>query len=236
MTIQELYGIFRSLVIYAPEVRPGLVLESFVVMNDRDQLSAANLGMQYEDYLEGYMWSRDWVEGGADPGELRVEYPVLVVETKTSIRQSLERRDESVLVYISVMDTPKCARLLHENRTKEKVYQDCFGMMRSVMGGLKDTYWWDLVVSGSALTGWMHQGQYDALNIDQVTGGPIPIDSYIQSEELVIYKDPYLNHDQAVGVSVEVEFAICEDAVEYTNFPESEVENKGIVSFNPDRP
>lgn len=77
--ITEFLQILRSVAIHhSPDDLCGR-LNTFAVVDQMTQLNADNAEMTRKHYEEGYFFSRDWYNGGADPNKIAKEYDMLIV-------------------------------------------------------------------------------------------------------------------------------------------------------------
>ena len=67
ITIQDIYGIFRQIVIDFPYHKTRR-LNTFAILDDRTEFNAENFEKKYEQYVNGFFWSRSWVAAGAKRG------------------------------------------------------------------------------------------------------------------------------------------------------------------------
>lgn len=94
----------------------------------------SNLDKTFEDYLEGSFWARDWEAGGADPNELKREFPLTLLETPELKIVNQEECRKYALTVIGQYDCKDCKGC---NRTKEQVGCDTEDILKNILREIK---------------------------------------------------------------------------------------------------
>jgi len=218
VNLPELYDIFRQLVMYAPAVKPGIQLNTFAVIDKRDQLSSETLALQYEDYLTGTFWARDFAYGGAIAHSFKKQYPLLTLEVKAGTLESIRDNSGFWEVFVSVLDTPDCGGILHEQRTREQVYLDNFWMLDSALAELFTFQMYDVVENPGdpVQTVWMSEGRAAFVSVDSITPLGVDFSAHTGNDSITRYKDPYFSLDGAYAVTTAMRVLLChEEPVQY---------------------
>lgn len=109
-------------------------IETFAVIDTADQFESDNLGMSYNNFLDGSYWSRGWVNEGADANTLCKKYPILSIETKQGYLKDVCRPEYCFRTWIVISDIPDCGNCKDECiRTQAALDQDLFIMMQTIL-------------------------------------------------------------------------------------------------------
>lgn len=85
---ESIIALFRQIVMTYPVI-PGKQINTFATIDDGAMFNSDSIHKTYQDYLNGYFWSRTWVNQGAHPDTLCKEYPILALEQKRVYKKSL---------------------------------------------------------------------------------------------------------------------------------------------------
>jgi len=196
---------------YAPAVKPGIQLNTFAVIDKRDQLSSETLALQYEDYLGGTFWARDFVYGGAIAHNFKKQYPILTIEVKAGTPETIDSVNSWWEVFVSVLDTPDCGQILHEQRTREQVYLDNLWLLDSALAELFTFQQWEVVENPGdpAQVMWMSEGRASVVSVESITAIGVDFLAHTSNEPGARYKDPYWSVDGAYAVTTGLRVRIC---------------------------
>lgn len=216
LTLPLLFDAIRSLVIYAPEVKKNVRLNCYGIVERREDLSGAALGLQIDDFYEGYFWSREWVNAGASASEgLAKDYPLLAVEHKVVRPVNLRGRSAMIELWLNVLDTKDCGGRLHEERTRETVYRDNINMLRSLLAELFTFQEYQYTKGANTYDKWASAGLTASLlgdsTIDSATATGIDFAGLSSAKEAEIFKNLRLNNDGAIAVTCKLEIEVCLD-------------------------
>lgn len=78
-TLETFYNIVRQAVIDM-DYLPGVQINTFALVDQSPDLMGQSFGYEFNDYLNGFFWSRRWVLGDASPNTICGEYPALFIE------------------------------------------------------------------------------------------------------------------------------------------------------------
>ena len=59
-------------------------INSFVYIDRGNELEEDGANINYNDYEQGYFWARDWEASGADPNNIKIEYPCFSMQQMIS--------------------------------------------------------------------------------------------------------------------------------------------------------
>jgi hypothetical protein len=235
LTLPLLFDSLRSLVIYSPEVKDGVRLNCFGIVERREDLSGDALGLQLDDYYEGYFWSREWVDAGASASSgLQKDYPLLAVEHKVVRPVSLRGRTAKIEVWLNVLDTKDCGGRLHEARTRETVYRDNINMLRSLLAELFTFQEYQYTKGANTYDKWASAGLTAALlgdsTIDSAEPTGLDFGGLSSAKEAEIFKNLRLNNDGAIAVTCKLEVEICLDTPTPYLYGYTAPEPKGVTA------
>jgi len=108
-------------------------INSFVVFDHDDKLETSNAGMLYADWEAGYYWARDWVNGGAKKGEVKLEYAFLAVQHNSTVTK-LDGSEVCEDYYIVLADKVSCDSCPDKCiRTNTRVVAWCSEALSNIM-------------------------------------------------------------------------------------------------------
>lgn len=81
MTYNSFIQVLRNIVVFWPYESTGRV-NCFATFKERADINHSTFGKTYQDYLEGYFWSRRWVLDGAPKNQMERSYGAILVEHK----------------------------------------------------------------------------------------------------------------------------------------------------------
>jgi hypothetical protein len=87
---------------------PGLRINSFVVVDQAPDLRTNSFGKTYTDFLNGRFWARDWVNEGAEPGNIYATYPALFLEPQNAQLFDPESESANYTFTFLVVDKINC--------------------------------------------------------------------------------------------------------------------------------
>jgi len=218
LTQKMLFDTIKDLVIHAPEVKRNVRLNCFGVVDRKDDLSGAALGLQVDDFYEGYFWARDWVNRGASAAEgLEKSYPLLAVEHKIVRPYDIASNTAQLEVWFNLLDTKDCGGRLHEARTRETVYWDNIGMLRALFVELFSVQGYTYKKAGqSDYEKWASPGLTASLlaagEIDSANPTGEDFGAVSSRKGVEIFKNPRLNNDGAIAVTAKLEVEVCLEA------------------------
>ena len=108
-------------------------INAFVVFDHDEKLEASNAGMLYEDYEAGYYWARDWVNGGAKKGDVKLEYAFLAVQHNSTVSK-LDGSEVCEDYYLVLADKVSCDACPEKCiRTNTRVIAACSTALSNIM-------------------------------------------------------------------------------------------------------
>lgn len=125
ITAATIIDVWKQIVIDYPLTKCKTI-HTFATSDDGKILQHnAALGKSYKDYLNGTFWSRDWIMSGANPNDIKKQYPVLALEimnikTKGDLMISpFQTCQKFYIVLADQVDCPNCPEEC--NRTVEQI-------------------------------------------------------------------------------------------------------------------
>lgn len=237
LTISDLIGVLRNLVIYYPDLKNRPKLNTFGIVDRKSDLNSDTLEMTFEDYEAGYVWCRDWVYSGATANRgPKVEYAALIVEHKVTHRDVGSTISKAEL-WLNVFDTKDCGNRLHEKRTREQVYYDNMQIMACIINELYQYKWHTVTYPGGG-------SDQQLLTIElaaQLVADGVYTSAVDTSIDLVpnilelgaMFKNPDLtNKAGAYAVTCKLLVELCESPTDcYTNYTQPDHVQKGITGY-----
>lgn len=132
ITRNEIYKIFRDIVINYPNTNCRQ-LNTFASLFKSTDLNSPNLGKSYQDYKDGYFWSRAWVHSGASRDTIKGQYPLLSLENKEMSFNPCCNDEDCYEWHMLIIDTLECGNCEGCNRTKDSVYSNLMAIAKNVM-------------------------------------------------------------------------------------------------------
>jgi hypothetical protein len=116
--------VLRQIVVDTPYAKCGGI-NTFLFLDDVKDVEKKNFGQTFQSYKEGAFWSRDWIASGANPNNIAVKYPVLVVEQRNSTQKTIDTKVLCSMYSLVVIDQINCTDCPKEcQRTPEKIESD----------------------------------------------------------------------------------------------------------------
>ena len=146
ISVKDITDIWRQIVIDFPLTKNSTgTINTFGVVDNRNDSQHAALGMNYNDYLNGEFWARDWVKSGANPNTMKKDFPVLMMETSDFVAKEINPPiiKGCQQFYIAVEDLIEC-ETCDEQRTANQVSCDVFDLW----GTFGFRYFFEKVVLG----------------------------------------------------------------------------------------
>lgn len=239
LTFDEIFAALRGCVLYSSFLPEWGRLNTFGVLDKRSDLLESGLGLGYDDFLEGYFWSRRWVYGGADPNQLEKEYGLLTVEHKNSRLKSLEQMETWTPMSLGVFLLRDCDEV-DGLLPRKKVELMAARNMWRVLSRLSKLMKWKLVKSGGGVEyGWMTEEEKAALEALGSLSGYSEVNmlgrsfgGYMKPEgnEWEVYMTNFELGDNVVSVGCDVVFHTCEADGGEWDYDVPEIgDNLGIV-------
>lgn len=114
MTKEDIITLAREVAIRYP------LIGTFTVVDGAADFEATNTNKTYQDYLNGHFWSRDWVLQGAPADILRKQYPILGVELKRVMKDSIYSKSACYEMWVLIADQVGCDTC-ETKKSKEQV-------------------------------------------------------------------------------------------------------------------
>lgn len=234
---EDVFSNLRNLVIYSPTVG-NVRFNSYALLHRPEQLEAIGYGMQYEDFLNGFCWFKDWVYRGCSAAEaFKTEYTSLVIENH-SIVKAQGVGNVVMQVFLTVIDTPDCGGRLHTQRTKEKVYEDNFALLFAACNLLESHKRYEVTYPDtSTAIIWAPPGLIAQMTLDgTITAHTFTGVDMKASIEVVgpAFKNlPLSTKDDTYAVTQELSIQACIIPASDGNYAIPDVAKKGIVAYNP---
>jgi hypothetical protein len=105
-----------------------LQINTFAVVDDGVNLNHASFGKAFKDYQDGKFFSRTWYNQGADPNNIKGEFPVLIVEQRRVILDCLDSDQYAIPFDFVIVDKLPCDTC--DYRSPDKVSDDALVMLR----------------------------------------------------------------------------------------------------------
>lgn len=197
-TVKE---IVRKVVMATPYT-PCSTPNAFAFVSTVQGLTSSNLGKTYKDYLAGDFWARDWVAAGANPDELKREFPLTLLEHSFAKVREKEVCRTYALSVVDVYDCEECGEC---NRTQMQVSCDTMALLRVLLNEvlLFEKY----ADVEKDIIAWLPPHQAEQL-------GLIPYDEqisdYLKNENFEFF-EIMERESNMVGWSVQFEICSCEE-------------------------
>lgn len=209
MTKKEFLSVVLN-VIKAYPVKSCGGLNSFVIMDDIDDIIGETFGKDRSNYELGEWWSRKWVEKGK-PDACSLEFPLFAVNQEESRIKDLCKGNRSDIFYFWVIDKIDC-EACQCNRTYQEQYSEIQDTLIEVVNEIM-TYGIYSDADGNKV--WANQQIADANNLDELCEDEMK--SLINSVEFKIgpWNQNSRNGMIAVIGSIEVSYCTIEDGPEF---------------------
>lgn len=197
--------------------QPGLSVNTFAETRSVPQFSKPGFGFEYADYLNGYFWSREWVNRKAIPDEISGEYPALFLEEGDTVRETELTEIAGVLV-----DRIECGTCPDaDRRTSAKVRANLRIAARSILKHVEEYKLYDR--DGSLE--WAHPGRAATWG-----GAPVEVDDlagYLYLEQTRFA--PWGDFPKMEGIRFSVRLQSCETADITYQFDQPTTGDGGII-------
>lgn len=108
MTRDEAIQAFKTIVINNDH-HDYLQINSFAVFDKAVEWEDPTLGYTFQDYIEGNVWSRTWVNSGANKNDFKMEFPLLLLEIKDHSVEDFNSVCVESECYVVVIDKVECS-------------------------------------------------------------------------------------------------------------------------------
>lgn len=213
----QLISIARRIIQAYPHSKCTQV-DSFAVVDKKEDFSTSNFNKTYTDFEKGTFWSRFWTKQGANPDHLKITYPALVLEQKRMLKQDICEPETCWEWWFNFIDVPDCSDCPDEcNRSIEEVDYDLQIMALTFINEMLKYCLFTVIIDGEEMSMWATQQEIDCL---------------VEAEEIeVIQKCGKLQHKIRTGAfnavssqlgtgnrarTVNFKLTIC-DCIEITN-------------------
>ena len=213
LTPTDALRIFNQIVQHFGQRQQGGV-NTFAVTYNRDDEVDEKFGRTYEDFLNGFFWSRRWVKSGASRSEMRAEYPALLAQVGNSRRPNLLRdKDECFDIWLLLIDEIDCSDCEDKDRSIPTIEQE---VMRTLNRIIDEAYTYKLYESDT-MPGqfvWFSDAHADFLS--QQGNFPFTQCTPCREVELTIPTNDYpvdyrqwQRDDTHVGLFARLTFCVC---------------------------
>ncbi|MEL6274591.1 MAG: hypothetical protein AAFU03_05790 [Bacteroidota bacterium] len=210
-TLDMFYAILRQVVIDM-KYAPGVSINTFAHVDVAPRVDHASFGYSYDDYLNGYFWSRAWVGRGANPNMIKKQFPALFVETQPSTVQQPDRDSICYNVGLVFLDKIECSACPPQIiRSGPTVYNNLIKMARAVLREAHSYVLYELDDGQETYTQWVSPGRLEYL----VSQGVNVLSDDL--DELCKYFEPYNvefrpwgDYPGHRGLLVNIQFNTCE--------------------------
>lgn len=146
--------------------------DTFAVIDSQDAFEADNLGLTYQDYLDGTFWSRNWVQQGADANTLCKKYPIVSIEIKTAYLKDVCRNEYCFKAWLVIADVPDCGNCKDNcKRTVAELDKDLMITMQTFLKEMLRYVYVICVIEGAGnpdVVGWFTPEEAAQIQIDNV--------------------------------------------------------------------
>lgn len=189
MNRKLLIQILKQIVVdfaYSPEKQ----INSFVLLNKPIDLLNTAFGATYSDYLSGHFWSRKWVNMGANTSDVQGQFPLLSVEQRTTVLNSILSNSRTFDVYLMVADKLTCENCANRyDRTPEQVNTNTSEMLHAYLSELATYGKYRVVIDGDESDVWMSEGRANYLyDNDLVDSEPLLM---TEMSDMLLVNDSY---------------------------------------------
>jgi len=133
MTREQLINVFKQIVIntaYSDTLQPN----GFAVFDFPPNWGSPSLGYEFQDFVDGNLWFRQWVGNGASKNDFCAEYPLVLLEQKTNVAEDYDSDAMVCKFHIVVIDKIKCENCPdHIRRTDSTVLNFTLQMLRNLL-------------------------------------------------------------------------------------------------------
>jgi hypothetical protein len=199
-------------------------INTFSVISDGAIFNKTNLDKVYQDYQEGFFWSRDWVNSGASKANLSVQYPILGIENKVvklslDAGASIPKSHKFSILLVDTIDR-KCGCA----RSEDMVYEDLLETLTALLeefrtirlfsdGGNK--YW--LPVSHGEFLGFVEDECEEIIN-------------YLANTDIEIFPANRAFINDGIGVIIHFEIKGCSSSKKDFNYNAISVDQIGVAN------
>jgi hypothetical protein len=226
-----LIQIFKQIVIDMSYDK-DLQINSFAVVDDMIDLNHSSFGKTYEDYLDGFFFSRSWVNGGADANEIKGEFPLLFVEQRSLSMDRIDSDSLTLPFYFVVVDKISCdACPPGLTRTSEDTLRNTLAMLRIFFKELLNYKNYTYTIPGpEKKSSWTTEGRLDYL----IGEGDVLSRSGFSEDLESLLPDPariqvsqWGNFKDLRAHATEISFTVCDPATGSFSYENATVEDLG---------
>ena len=226
ITRKDILNIFKTLVQTYP-IQERKALNTFALITNGDIFNSKNLDKNFNDYKQGFYWSRDWVNKGASKDNIDVQYPILGIENKVVALTLAYGTDESLenSFDFSLILVDKVERKIQKARTEDMVYEDLQETMLNVLNEFRSVALFKNPADGKEY--WLPRTHGEHLNYTE-TG--FEIMDFINNQDFII--NPALREYINNGIGVITTFSVKGCGVHKIDFNYNAVSVDQIAEAN----
>lgn len=145
---------------YDPQGRSQI--NTFFLIDNPPEIHLDTLGATYQDYLDRLFWSRDWVNGGANPNNLKGQLPAIFAETVENTVECLDSSDMVTTWAFVLVDKLPCETCPNPNGITAPGLKD--QLLRTMRIFLNEFYTyeqWVVDFDGIEQTVWISRGRVE---------------------------------------------------------------------------
>jgi hypothetical protein len=146
---------------------PGYQIDTYRMNDDNPDLNHQAFGSTYQDYQDGYFWSRSFEHAGADPNNFCGGFPVLMAESRDLSIECLDSTEMQAEYYFVLIDKLPCDHCPpYVTRNGWTVSDAVLKMLRAFLDELYSYKYYEVDRGGTITFEWMSEGRAD-YEIDQ---------------------------------------------------------------------
>lgn len=196
---------------------PGLQINTFALVDKVPDLQSNSFGKTYQDYLDGLVWGRKFVGGGADPNNMHLEFPVLFLEPGEGLTPcpgDEEWRQKWRLLVVDMIACEACPPGIKRNA--EIVQANAKLMIRAFLKELYTYALYEIEIDAVTTFQWLSAGRLAYLEGEGATviDGPLEdmpsVLNETLNENIPIIEWGRPVYDKYIGAFTEIGTTFCE--------------------------
>lgn len=190
-----------------------------------------NLGASFQDYLDGFFWSRDWINSGSNPDTMKAQFPILFVESVGISIDNISSPDiqrQYAFVFIDKVECESCPD--KDSRTGQTVKDNLLETIRIFLKELYDYEKWYIDFDGTTTERWVSKGRLEFYkDIDTITALSFVEDlaGMIESSNFDIRE--WGNIESMRGYIVEIPITYCKAITTNFDYSKQDASKTGIA-------
>jgi len=108
----------------------GQQINTVFIIDRMPDIRQDSLGATYKDFLDGRFWSREWVKTGANPTNLKAQWPILIIERQPIQIECMDSQDMTQTLAFLIIDQIGCDNCPQDDRTGAQVSDSTLQMLR----------------------------------------------------------------------------------------------------------